>query len=223
MAEWWYNTNHHSATGLTPFEAVYGYPPPSLLSYVPRTAANLAVDTQLKDRNVIINLLKEHLQLAQNRMKVQADKGRTERVFQIGDWVYLRLQPYRQTSIAVRKNLKLSPRFFGPFEVIQKIGYVAYKLALPMDARIHPVFHVSCLKKKLGLHSSALPTLPPVDVHGELQPEPEAILDRRLVNRKGRAITEVLVRWKGAATEDDSWENLWKLQSQYPHLVDRVL
>jgi hypothetical protein len=100
---------------------------------------------------------------------------------------------------------------------------VAYKLALPIDARIHPVFHVSCLKQKLGLHSTALPALPPVDVHGELQPEPKAILDRRLVNRKGRAITEVLVRWKSATTEYDSWENLWKLQSQYPHLAGKVL
>jgi hypothetical protein len=69
MAEWWYNTNHHSSTGITPFEVVYGYPPPSLLSYVPGTSANLAVDTQLQDLNVIINLLKEHLHKAQNRMK----------------------------------------------------------------------------------------------------------------------------------------------------------
>jgi hypothetical protein len=81
---------------------------------VPGTSANLVVDTQLKDRNVIINLLKEHLQLAQNRMKVQADKGRTERVFQIGDWMYLHLQPYRQTSIAVRK--KVIPSIFWPLQ-----------------------------------------------------------------------------------------------------------
>jgi len=87
MAEWWYNTNHHYSTSLTPFEAVYGYSPPSLLSYVPSTSANLAVDTQIRDRNVIINLLKEHLHKAQNRIKIPADKNRTERVFQEGDWV----------------------------------------------------------------------------------------------------------------------------------------
>lgn len=61
MAEWWYNTNHHSSTGITPFEALYGYSPPSLLSYVLGTLANLDIDTQLKDCNTIINLLKEHL------------------------------------------------------------------------------------------------------------------------------------------------------------------
>lgn len=125
MAEWWYNTNHHSSTGFTPFEAVYGYSPPTLLSYIPGTTANLAVDTQLRDRNKIINLLKEHLLLAQNRMKLQADKHRTKREFQEGDWVYLRLQPYQQKSVSMRKNLKLSPRFYGPFRILKKIGTVA--------------------------------------------------------------------------------------------------
>jgi hypothetical protein len=66
MAEWWYNTNHHSSTGLTPFEAIYGYPPFSLLSYIPGTSANMAVDIQLKDCNTVITILKEHLQQAQN-------------------------------------------------------------------------------------------------------------------------------------------------------------
>jgi hypothetical protein len=163
LAEWWYNTNHHSSTGLTPFEAIYGYPPPVLLSYVPGTIANLTVDNILQDRNSTINLLKEQLHKAQHRMKSQADKKRTKRVFQVGDWVYLRLQPYRHKTLAARKNLKLSPRFFGPFQVLQKMGSVAYKLDLPAAAHLHPVFHVSCLKPKLGQHVIPIPTLPPVD------------------------------------------------------------
>jgi hypothetical protein len=223
MAEWWYNTNHHSSTGFTPFEAVYGYPPPSLLSYVPGTSANTVVDSQLRDRTTIITLLKEHLQQAQNRMKNQADKKRTERVFVEGDWVYLRLQPYRQKSVAMRKNLKLSPRFYGPFQILKKIGSVAYKLNLPSQSLIHPVFHVSCLKQKLGHQAKPLPTLPPTDKHGEIHPEPENIVNRHMVKKNGRAITEVLVHWKGAALEDDTWETLWKLQQQYPHLVGKVL
>lgn len=85
MAKWWYSTNHHSSTGITPFEAVYGYFLPSLLSYVPSTSANLAMDTQLRDRNRLLSFLKEHLQLAQNIMKTQAYKHRTEREFQEED------------------------------------------------------------------------------------------------------------------------------------------
>jgi hypothetical protein len=141
----------------------------------------------------------------------------------VGDWVYLRLQPYRQKTIAMRKNLKLSPRFFGPFQILQRIGSVAYKLDLPPETRIHPVFHVSCLKHKLGQQISPLPTLPPVDQMGEIKPEPETLIDRRMSKKKGRAVTEVLVRWKGAPAEDDTWEILWELQLQYPHLVGKVL
>jgi hypothetical protein len=85
LAEWWYNTNHHSATSFTRFQVLYGSPLPTLLSYVSGTSANLAVDTQLRDRNEVISLLKEHLQLAQNRMKIQADKHHSEREFKEGD------------------------------------------------------------------------------------------------------------------------------------------
>jgi len=223
LAEWWYNTNHHSATGFTSFEALYGYPPPTLLFYVPGTAANLAVDSQLRDRTTTISLLREHLHVAQNRMKTQADRHRTERVFAEGDWVYLRLQPYRQKSLALRKNLNLSPRFYNPFQILSRIGSVAYKLALPAEARIHPVFHVSYLKKKLGQSSSPISTLPPVDAAGELCPEPDHIVDRRLIKKHGRAVTEVLIRWKGATSKNDLWELLWTLQSQFPHLVGKVL
>lgn len=74
MAEWWYNTNHHSSTGCTPFKAVYGYTPPSLLSYAPGMTANMAVDNQLRDLNSLITLQKENQQQAQNCMKTQADK-----------------------------------------------------------------------------------------------------------------------------------------------------
>lgn len=136
--------------------------------------------------------------------------------------MYLRLQPYRHKSLATRKNLKLSPRFFGPFKVVQKIGSVAYKLDLPPDVWLHPVFHVSCLKPKLDQSAVPLPTLPPVDANGELQPEPESIFDRRIAKNRGRSITELLVHWKGTAPEDDTREKAWKLQAQFQHLLGKV-
>jgi hypothetical protein len=191
LVEWWYNNNHHSPTGFTPFEAFYGYFLPTLLSYVPGTSANLAVDSQLRDCTTTISLLKEHLQLAQNRMKTQADKHHTERVFEEGDWVYLRLQPYRHKSLALRRNLKLSPRFYGLFQILSYIGSVAYKLALPPEARLHPIFHVSCLKKKLVLSSTPISTLPPVDKEGEICPEPEKIIDQEKWPRSNRGFNSL--------------------------------
>lgn len=96
-------------------------------------------------------------------MKFYADKNRSKQVFEIGDWVFLRLQPYRQTTLVMWRNLKLAPKFYGPFQVIKKIGSVAYMLNLPPTAMIHPVFYVFMIKKKLGENVAANPTMSPVD------------------------------------------------------------
>ena len=84
-------------------------------------------------------------------MKKLADKERTERQFEKENMVYLRLQPYRQVTVGGRRPQKLSPLLYGPYRVLQRVGTVAYKLELPEGAKIHLVFHVSQLKKKLGI------------------------------------------------------------------------
>nr|KYP47677.1 Transposon Ty3-G Gag-Pol polyprotein [Cajanus cajan]KYP47690.1 Transposon Ty3-G Gag-Pol polyprotein [Cajanus cajan] len=88
-------------------------------------------------------------------MKCQADKRRRDLHFVVGDLVLVKLQPYRQRLVALRKIQKLSMCYFGPFEVVEKIGEVEYKLQLPDTVRIHPVLHLSLLKKFVGvLHNS---------------------------------------------------------------------
>lgn len=91
LAEWWYNSTYHSSTKLTPFVALYGHPPPKLLTYVPGTSANEIVNQLLKGRAQILNLLKNNLEPTQNKMKIYADKKRTEWEFEKEDCVYLRL------------------------------------------------------------------------------------------------------------------------------------
>ncbi|XP_070676339.1 uncharacterized protein [Malus domestica] len=151
-------------------------------------------------------------------MKTQANKHRIERSFDVGDFVYLMLVSYQQKSLALHPFHKLHPQLYAPFEILAHVGSVAYKLKLPSHSKIHPVFHVFCLKHKLG--TSVIPTisLPLVQDAGLIQdePEPEAILDSRVVQMGATSITEVLVHWKNHHATDASWENLDTLQSKFP-------
>ena len=106
-------------------------------------------------------LVKQHLHRAKQRMKKQADEHRSEREFQVDEWVFLKLQLYVQSSLADRANQKLAFKFFGPFRIIERIGSVAYRLELPVSSSIHPVFHVSQLKKAVGGHHVVEKNLPP--------------------------------------------------------------
>lgn len=137
---------------MTHFKALYGRDPPTLLKFTEVQSVVEDVNQQMVERNALLEELKDNLQAAQNRMKASADTHRREVNFQPGDFVYLKLQPYRFVSLSKKVNAKLSPRFYGPYEVVQRIGAVAYKLTLPPSAKIHPVFHVSQLKK--SLHST---------------------------------------------------------------------
>ena len=86
--------------------------------------------------------------------------------------------------------------------MLKKIGPVSYKLELPPESKLHLVFHVSCLKLKLGQQVTPLPTLPPTDDSGQVYTEPVAILQTRSKSLRSRVITEVLVQWLGASLED---------------------
>ena len=117
-------------------------------------------------------------------------------------------------------SLKLAPRFFGPYEILAKVGPVAYRLALPSGSQIHDVFHVSLLQQDLGHKPQATPTLPLISGDSTVLPAPELILDLRIIQKgKYRPKTEVLVKWIGAPTEDATWENLWHFSKPYPKFI----
>ena len=158
-------------------------------------------------------------------MKKAADSHRRNVVLNIGDWVYVKLRPHRQQSVTKRINPKLSARYFGPFQVEARIGEVAYKLSLPATARIHPVFHVSQLKKAIGSHpvEPALPT----DLSTEPSSiiEPAAVLASRSKLLAGNQITEWLVHWKDKPLEEATWERAEDIKLQFPQfcLEDKAI
>ena len=114
-------------------------------------------------------------------MKAVIDAHRRDVQFEEDDLVYLKIQPYRQRSLANRKNEKLAPRHYGPYEVLEKIGAVAYKLKLPPYSTIHLVFHVSQLKKAVGATQLPQPLPAQLAADMELHAKPTAVLGIRPV------------------------------------------
>ncbi|KAI5429766.1 hypothetical protein KIW84_034381 [Lathyrus oleraceus] len=164
----------------------------------------------------LLQPLPGNLVRAQARMKRQADKHRSDREFKEGDWVFLKLQPYRQASAQYRASEKLSPRFYGPYQVLHRMGKVAYTLILPSTSQIHPTFHVSLLKP---CPDENIPVVALPEEWGSLDDpkEPFKILKRRSIQRHNRAVTEVFIQWKGEAMEEATWELLYKLKLQFPY------
>ena len=164
--------------------------------------------------------MRYQLAKAQECMQNHANQHRRDVSFTVGDFVYLKLQPYRQTTVAFRSNLKLSPRFYGPYEIVEKIGPVAYRLAFPKGSLIHNVFHVSKLRKHIGHVQSISSQLPPISEEATVLPQPEAVLAHREVQKgKYRPKLEVLIKWKGAPVEDATWENAWQLRKAFPSFI----
>lgn len=135
-------------------------------------------------------------------MKAQADAKRWDVSYQVDEYVYVKLHPYRQTSLTHAKYHKLTKRYYGPFQILEKIGAVAYRLAFPSDSRIHNVFHCSLLKPHQGPVVLPANPLPPSakDNHPLLQ------LLRILDNK-----------W----STDTMWEQLDELRATF-HLEDKV-
>jgi len=140
-----------------------------------------AVEDHIKHQQQVLQLLRDNLTLAQNQMKQHAYQYRREISFDVGEWLFLRLQPYKKMSLKQAKNdNKLSPKYYGPYKVlVGNIGTMAYKLELPTSSRVHPVFHVSCLNKVRGDKLPIQTMLSELHEEGKIILEPKAVIELR--------------------------------------------
>lgn len=185
---------------MTPYEVPYGFPPPIHILYFSKDSIVESVGEALTRRKDMIK---------------RANRKKSERHFSRGDYVHLKLQPYRQQSTIRTSSQKLVAKFFGPYQIIEKIGNVAYKLELPPSAEIHPAFHISQLKMHPGNHP--VQTTQPV-LHRTPDLQPQDILDMHIARKKNRATTQFLVQRKGLPPADATWEFADELALRFPWL-----
>ena len=161
----------------------------------------------------------DNLKIARDRQKSYADNHRRDVRFEIGDRVFLKISPWKGV-LRFRRRGKLSPRFIGPYEVVSKVGPVAYRLKLPPElSRIHDTFHVSMLTKYI-LDSSHVLREQLVQLKENLTYEetPVQIVDRKEQVLRSKVIPLVKVLWRNHERETATWESEAQMRRQYPQL-----
>lgn len=147
-------------------------------------------------------------------MKPQADKTHSDHVSVVGDWLFLKAQPYAQSSVAVHTNHKLAFHYFGTFQVTTRVGSVAYRLQLPASCSIHLRVHVSQLCKALSFGDLSTVRLPPT-MPNEDHVQVQVLACRRC--KRGVAVPEqIKVRWSGATSDEATCEDAAALRHRFP-------
>jgi hypothetical protein len=157
----------------------------------------------MEGREAFLADVRYRLQQAQAVQKRHYDKHHRPVHYQVGDWALLRLRQRTASSLPQATAGKLKARYLGPYKVVELINDVAVRLELPLQARIHDVFHISTLKKFVSTPPDVLPPLPDIH-HDSIVPVPERVEQTRLARR----VRQLLVHWRGEPASSATWEDL---------------
>ena len=204
---------------MAPYEALYGRPCRSPLCWTEVGKSSITGLDLIRDTSEKVSLIRQRLLTAQSRQKSYADVRRRPLEFEVGNHVFLKVMSNRGV-VRFGKRGKLSPRCIGPFEVLERIGTVAYRLALsPNMTGVHEVFHVSMLRKYTPDPAHVVDWGQiEVDIDGTFEEGLVCILDSRDQVLLRKTVRLVRVLWRHCGVEESTWEREDTMRATYPFL-----
>ena len=221
LVEFAYNNSYQASIQMEPYEALYGRPCRSPICWTDVGESSITGPDLIKYTSEKVCMIRKRLLTAQSRQKSYADMRRRPLEFDVGDHVFLKVMPKRGV-IRFGKRGKLSPRYIGPFEVLERVGAVAYRLALPPSlSSVHEVFHVSMLRKYTPdpTHIVDWGELV-VDADGTFEEGQVRIMDSREQVLCGKTVRLVKVLWKHRGVEEATWEREDTVSANCPFLFE---
>ena len=221
LVEFTYNNSYQASIQMAPYEALYRRPCRSPVCWTEVGESSTTGPKLIRVTSEKVDLIRKHLLTAQSRQKSYADTRRRTLEFEVGDHVFLKVMPKRGV-IRFGKWGKLSPRYIGPFEVLERVGIVDDRLALPPSlSSVHDVFHVSMLRKYTPdpIHVVDWGELV-VDTDGTFKEGPVRIMDSRHQVLRRKIVRLVKVLWRHRGVEEATWEREDTMRTTYPFLFE---
>jgi hypothetical protein len=215
-AEFSYNNSYQASLKMSPFEALYGRNCRTPLHWDQPDERQVFGPEILLEAKENIRMIQENLKVAQSRQRNYADTRRRELSFEVRDYVYLKVSPFRGTK-RFRVKGKLAPRYIGLYQIQERHGEVAYQLSLPENlSAVDDVFHVSQLKKCLRVPEEQLPA-EDLEVQEDLTYIEKPLDKTDRVTRRS-TIRMCKVKWGHHSEEEATWEREDDLRAKYPKL-----
>ena len=219
LMEFAYNNSYQASTEMAPFEALYGRKCRTPVCWDEVGERRLVGPKLVQITSEKVKVVRDNLKIARDRQRSYADNRHRDLQFEIGDRVFLKISPWKGILRFGRRG-KLSPRFIGPYEIVSKVGPVAYRLKLPLELSwIHDTFHVSMLRKYIPDPSHVLREQPvQLKENRNYEETPVQIVDHKEQVLRSKVISLVKVLWRNHEREAATWEQEVQMRRRYPQL-----